>query len=129
MGLRAGAPGLTGLDIGSAVGREQGITEAQITDLSTYRDSAAFNDLEKTAIDYAFALTVTPSNATDELVAELRRNLDERQLVELTALIAWENFRARFNRGFDVAAQGFSQGAACPIPHRPDPVARPGRQT
>ncbi len=37
---------------------------------------------------------------------------------ELTANIAWENFRARFNRGFDVAAQGFSEGAVCPIPER-----------
>ena len=71
-------------------------------------------------IDYAVALTVTPSNATDELVAELRKSLDERQLVELTTMIAWENFRARFNRGFDVAAQGFSEGAACPLPQRPE---------
>jgi hypothetical protein len=74
-------------------------------------------------------LTVTPPNVTDELVAELRATLDDRQLVELTAMIALENFRARFNRGFDVAAQGFSEGATCPIPHRPDPVARPGSQT
>ena len=70
-------------------------------------------------IDYAVALTVTPANATDELVAELRKSLDERQLVELTTMIAWENFRARFNRGFDVAAHGFSEGAACPLPQRP----------
>ncbi len=73
-------------------------------------------------IDYAVALTLTPSNATDELVEELRKSLDERQLVELTTMIAWENFRARFNRGFDVAAQGFSEGAACPLPQRPEAV-------
>ena len=34
----------------------------------------------------------------------------------MPVMIAWENFRARFNRGFDVAAQGFSEGASCPIP-------------
>ena len=45
-------------------------------------------------------------------------SLDEVELVELTTGIAWENFRARFNRGFDVAAQGFSDGAFCPIPER-----------
>ncbi len=71
-------------------------------------------------IDYAVALTTTPSNATDELVAEIRKSLDDRQLVELTTMIAWENFRARFNRGFDVAAQGFSEGACCPLPLRPE---------
>lgn len=74
-------------------------------------------------IDYAVALTVTPSNASDELVAELRKSFDDRQLVELTTMIAWENFRARFNRGFDVPAQGFSEGASCPLPERPEAIA------
>ena len=92
------------------------MTDAQIADLSIYRESDAFSDLQKTVLDYAVALTTTPDTATDELVVELRKNLNEEQLVELTTMIAWENFRARFNRGFDVAAQGFSEGAACPIP-------------
>ena len=36
-------------------------------------------------------------------------------MVELTAAIAWENFRARFNRGFGIEAEGFSVGAVCPV--------------
>jgi len=75
-----------------------------------------FDDLERLVIEYAACLTRTPADASDELVAELRTHLDEAQLVELTACIAWENFRARFNRGFDVGAQGFSEGAVCAIP-------------
>ena len=94
------------------------MTEQQIADLSIYRESDAFDDLQKKVLDYAVALTTTPDSATDELVAELRESLNEKQLVELTTMIAWENFRARFNRGFDVAAQGFSEGAACPLPER-----------
>jgi len=69
-------------------------------------------------LDYAVALTHTPADASDELVATLRKDLTDEQLVELTAAIAWENFRARFNRGFDVGAQGFSEGAFCPVPER-----------
>jgi protein-S-isoprenylcysteine O-methyltransferase Ste14 len=30
--------------------------------------------------------------------------------------IAWENFRARFNRGFGMEAEGFTEDAACPLP-------------
>ena len=41
---------------------------------------------------------------------------DEPQLVELTAAIAWENWRARFNWAFDIGAAGFREGAACPVP-------------
>ncbi len=70
-------------------------------------------------LDYAVGLSQTPADVSDELVAVLRKNLDDRQLVELTAVIAWENFRARFNRGFAVEAQGFSEGAFCPLPERP----------
>ena len=94
------------------------MTEAQILDLARYRESDAFSDLEKAVLDYAVALSRTPADASDELVKRLRQDLTDEQLVELTANIAWENFRARFNRGFDVAAQGFSAGAVCPIPER-----------
>jgi len=95
------------------------VTEAQILDLARYRESDAFSALEKAVLDYAVALSRTPADASDELVKRLREDLSDEQLVELTANIAWENFRARFNRGFDVAAQGFSAGAVCPIPERP----------
>ena len=85
-------------------------------DLAKYRESAAFSTLERAVLDYAVALTGTPPDVSDELVELLRRSLSDDQLVELTAAIAWENFRARFNRGFAVEAQGFSEGAFCPLP-------------
>ena len=88
-------------------------------ELPRYRESEAFSELEKSVLDYAVGLSQTPADVSDELVAALRKNLDDRQLVELTAVIAWENFRARFNRGFAVDAQGFSEGAFCPLPERP----------
>ncbi|MFK7894966.1 MAG: hypothetical protein AB8G23_03970 [Myxococcota bacterium] len=52
------------------------------------------------------------------MLARLREDFSDEELVELTAMIAWENFRARFNRGFDVADQGFSEGAYCVLPER-----------
>ncbi|MFT5442003.1 MAG: alkylhydroperoxidase family enzyme [Myxococcota bacterium] len=89
-----------------------------MNDLPVYRASDAFSELQKDVLDYAVALTKTPADTTDELVAKLRKSFDPKQLVELTTMIAWENFRARFNRGFDVPAQGFAEGAVCPIPER-----------
>ena len=58
----------------------------------------------------------TPASVDDELFAALRREFSEPQLVELATAIAWENYRARFNRAFGVLAEGFSQGAFCPLP-------------
>ena len=104
------------------MGRTEGITEAQLRGLSEHATSDAFSPLEKQVLSYAVALTQTPATVTDEQVSALREHFDDEQLVELTSIIAWENFRALFNRGFDVADQGYSEGAYCalPVPHGAD---------
>ena len=43
---------------------------------------------------------------SDELYAELRQHFSEEQLIELAASAASENFRARFNRVFNVGSDG-----------------------
>jgi len=69
-------------------------------------------------LDYSVAMTQAPVEVPDELFAALQQQFNEAQLVELTAAIAWENYRARFNHAFGVEAQGFSEGAYCPLPER-----------
>ncbi len=54
----------------------------------------------------ADAMADTPSNVSHELYAELRRHFSEEQLIELAASAAQENFRARYNRVFDVGSDG-----------------------
>ena len=101
------------------MGRDEGITEQQLLDISRHRDSDAFSELEKLAMDYAIALSETPAEVPDELFEKLRAQLNEAQLVELTAVVAFENYLSRFNRGFAVEAAGYSKGAFCPLPdHR-----------
>ena len=51
----------------------------------------------------------------------LRKQLNDADLVELTAAIAQENFRAPFNRPFKVEAVGFSHGGYCPLPEHLEP--------
>lgn len=104
------------IDIGSHIGAEHGITDEQLLALPRHREATCFSDLERLVIDYAEAMTKTPVEVTDELFAALREHFDAAQLVELTAAIAWENWRARFNWAFDIGAAGFREGAACPVP-------------
>jgi alkylhydroperoxidase family enzyme len=97
------------------VSRGKGINERQLADLADFEDSPAFSDLEKQILRYAVALTHTPAEVPEELFDRLRGHLSPEQMVELTTAIAWENFRARFNRGFDIESEGFAEGAACPV--------------
>jgi alkylhydroperoxidase family enzyme len=64
----------------------------------------------------AVALTRTPATVDEALFAGLRHEFSEPQLTELAMAIAWENHRARFNRTFAIGAEGFSEGAFCPLP-------------
>ena len=94
------------------------MSEAQLHDLPRYQASAAFAPLEKLVLDYAVAMTNTPVEVPDALFARLREHFADAELIELTAAIAWENYRARFDHAFGIGAQGFSEGAYCPLPER-----------
>ena len=104
------------------MGRKSGISEDQLRDISRFESSEHFSEQEKLVLSLAGALTLTPANVSDGLYAALCKQFSERQLVELSAVIAWENARARFNRTFNVGAEGFSEGQFCPLPeHVPQP--------
>jgi alkylhydroperoxidase family enzyme len=87
-------------------------------DLARFEESAAFSPAERLALRLTVALTRTPAAVDDELFAALRLEFSEPQLVELATAIAWENYRARFNRTFNVLPEGFSEGAYCPLPEK-----------
>jgi AhpD family alkylhydroperoxidase len=106
------------IDIGSALGRKAGVTEAQLRDFHNYRTSPEFSDAERVVMEYAEELTKEPVEVPEDLHTRLREHFDEGQIVELTAAIAIENFRARFNNALDVAPSGFSEGAYCPLPEK-----------
>lgn len=67
-------------------------------------------------LEYADAMTHTPVEVPEALFQRLRSEFGEAQMVELTAMIAWENYRARFDHAFGIEAEGFSEGAYCALP-------------
>jgi alkylhydroperoxidase family enzyme len=98
------------------VGRANGITAGQISNLQTYRTDMNFSDLERLVLEYADAVTQTPVQVSDALFARLREQFTDAQLVELTSAIAWENYRARFDHAFGIEGENFSEGAVCALP-------------
>ncbi len=69
-------------------------------------------------LEYADGMTQTPVEVQDALFAKLREKFTDVQLVELTATLAWENYRARFDHAFSVEAEGFTEGSFCVMPVR-----------
>jgi AhpD family alkylhydroperoxidase len=106
------------IDIGAALGRKAGVTDEQLRDFHVYADSTAFSPVEKLVMEYAEEMSKANVEISDELFARLHEHFDDEQIVELTAAIAIENFRARFNDALDVPPSGFSEGVYCPLPER-----------
>ena len=98
------------------MGRQTGISQEKLENLNDYASSSLFSETEKLVLSYADAMTRTPVEVPKEMFSRLRAKFDEPQLVELTATIAWENYRARFNHAFGLESEGFSQGTFCAIP-------------
>lgn len=96
-----------------------GVSEEQLLELRDHATSAAFDARERLVLDLAVEMAKTPADVPKELVERLRQEFDEAQLVELASAIAWEHYRARFNRVFGVAPAGFSGASFCALPERP----------
>jgi alkylhydroperoxidase family enzyme len=115
------------VDINSAVGRKAGLSDQKL--LAAARHDLSADDLsretlssdnvsrdgqsrhglfsrdELLVIELADAMSSTPSNISDELYARLREKFSEEQLLQLSAQLAFENYRARLNRVFDVGSE------------------------
>ena len=87
----------------SAVGRKAGLSDEKL--LAVKGDGLdIFNETERLVIELADGMAATPSNISDDLYSRLRAQFSEEQLMELSAQMAFENFRARLNRVFDVGS-------------------------
>ena len=101
------------VDIGSMIARESGLTDDELKDLIDWRASERLDETDKLVLEYADAISATPSEVPDDLFERMRAKFDDEQLVELTAAIAWENWRGRFNWAFGLGKEGYSEGAYC----------------
>jgi len=87
--------------------------EAKAAAVTMWRDSDLFSEAERLALEYAERVTYTEQKVDDAFFTRLKRHYTEAQIVELTAAVALENFRSKFNPTLGIESQGF-----CPIPQR-----------
>lgn len=87
------------------MGSELGITEEKIRALADYATSELYTEAERVALEYAETMTITGREVSDEFFARLRQFYADDAIVELTAIIAWENASSKFNRALRVPSQ------------------------
>ncbi len=95
------------VDINSATGIKRGLTEAHLAALPEFETSTLFDARTKAALAYATAITYTDRQVDADLMARLKSHFNDEAIIELTALVAFQNLSSKFNSALDVAAQGF----------------------
>lgn len=95
------------VDINSATALERAVSAEKLADLPRFAESAHYSPREKAALRYAETVTHTGRQVDEELRTELRSHFQDQEIIELTALIAFQNLSSKFNSALGVPAQGF----------------------
>lgn len=101
------------IDLNEMLAAERSGRAEQVQAVAHWRDSPLFDELERQVLDYAEAMSDSTRRVEPELAAALRARLGEPGLIELTALVAFQNLSAKFNAALDLPSQGL-----CRLPPR-----------
>ncbi len=97
------------MDVNAAVGGKAGLSREKIEAALGMKESSNLPERERIALEYADRVSATPVDVPDEFFANLQRLFSEREIVELTAHIAHENYNAKSNRPLRVEANNFCE--------------------
>ena len=77
--------------------------------LDQWKSDPIFNDLERSVLEYADIVSNKEVRVPTEVMNRLKQHLTDDQIVELTALISFQNMSAKFNAALGIPSQGLCQ--------------------
>ncbi|MDP6704895.1 MAG: hypothetical protein QF893_01015 [Alphaproteobacteria bacterium] len=90
---------------------QEGLTAAQLDELQEYAESGRFSAREKLALEYADRITLSNRDVDEAFFQSLQAEFPSPpEIVELTAIVAFENFRSKFNHALLIESNGI-----CPV--------------
>jgi alkylhydroperoxidase family enzyme len=108
------------LDVNYYLALNQQLDLAKASQVPVWRESDVFTPLERDVLEYAEAMTSTPTAVTDELYARLLGQLGPAAMVELTVFVGFANLAGRVNTAHGIASQGYSEVCQIPLTGRPE---------
>jgi len=102
------------VDINSATVLKRDVDQAKLAALARFEESSLFDEHEKAALAYAEAVTHSDQHPGQAHFDRLREHFDDETIIELTALVAFQNLSSKFNASLGVEPQGFCTEAPMP---------------
>lgn len=99
-------------DLNYALALQRHSSSEKLAALSKYEGSPLFTERERAVLAYADAVTDSSRRVDDALFSRLHQHFTDQEIVELTALIAYQNMSSKFNAALGVPAQGFCTAGA-----------------
>jgi AhpD family alkylhydroperoxidase len=97
------------IDINSATLLKRGVPLDKLEALNRWQTSSRFTERERVCLEYAEGVTLRSNTISEGLTEQLKKHFDQDGIVELTALIAFQNLSSKFNSALGVPSQGFCQ--------------------
>jgi AhpD family alkylhydroperoxidase len=95
------------LDIGTALLQKRGVAIEKALAIANFETDSQFTERERAALAYAEGVTRYEKQVDQPLFERLRRFFNDDEIIELTALIAYQNLSSKFNSALDIPSQGF----------------------
>jgi AhpD family alkylhydroperoxidase len=95
------------VDVNAATALKRGISEAKLLTIAAFAESPLFSMREKAALTYAESVTYTDRSVSAQEFDGLREHFSDDAIIELTALISFQNLSSKFNAALQVPPQGF----------------------
>lgn len=95
------------VDIGHALLEKRGVSQEKILALPNHETDHQFTERERVAIVYAEAITRYDVGVDVNLFQRLSKAFTEDEIIELTALVGYQNLSSKFNAALDIPPQGF----------------------
>jgi AhpD family alkylhydroperoxidase len=86
----------------------KGETE-KINQLKNWQESNFYSLKEKVTLEYAETITITGRSVSKELQTKLLEHFKKEEIIELTAIIAYQNLSSKFNSALDIKPNGFCE--------------------
>jgi AhpD family alkylhydroperoxidase len=97
------------VDLNAATLIKRGASVGKVEALMRWRQSQLFDERDRCALEYAEAMTCSDRRVDENTYRWLKTHFNDDAIVELTALIAFQNLSSKFNSALAVPPQGFCQ--------------------
>ncbi|MFK7963480.1 MAG: carboxymuconolactone decarboxylase family protein [Burkholderiaceae bacterium] len=97
------------IDLNAANAAKRYGTLDTVQAVSGWEVSEVFDEIERVCLEYAREITLTDGQVDQLLINRLRQHFDETGVIELTALISFQNMSSKFNAALDIESMGLCQ--------------------